>query len=240
MLAITLLITSPGLASANPVSWSGNGHFYDVVSVPGTITWEDANAAAIAAGGYLATITSQAENDFVFLLVNNATCWHGSSGPWLGGYQSPATQQPNANWRWVTGEAWSYTNWQSGQPNDSGGKVEDKLQFGFASRVATWNDIMSIEPTSAYRPIAYVVEWDHDPLASALEVRCSQVELCWPTATNRFYQLLYSSALTTNQWVPLFTNWVSGDGTTHCETDAIPAGSPRKFYRLLSTNAPPP
>jgi hypothetical protein len=28
----------------------------------------------LAAGGYLATITSQAENDFVFLLVNNATC----------------------------------------------------------------------------------------------------------------------------------------------------------------------
>ena len=73
-LAITLLIASPGLASANPVSWSCNGHFYDVVSVPGTISWEDANAAAIAAGGYLATITSQAENDFVFLLVNNATC----------------------------------------------------------------------------------------------------------------------------------------------------------------------
>lgn len=80
-LAIALLITSPGLASASPVSWSGNGHFYDVISVPGTITWEDANAAAIAAGGYLATITSQAENDFVFLLVNNTTYWHGSSGP---------------------------------------------------------------------------------------------------------------------------------------------------------------
>ena len=63
----------------------GNGHFYDVVSVPGTISWEDANAAAVDAGGYLATVTFQAENYFVFLLVNNATYWHGSSGPWLGG-----------------------------------------------------------------------------------------------------------------------------------------------------------
>ena len=239
ILVITLLITSPGLASANPVSWSGNGHFYDVISVSGTISWEDANAAALAVGGYLATITSQAENDFVFLLVNNATYWHGSSGPWLGGYQSPATNQPDANWHWVTGEAWNYTNWQIGQPNDSGGKAEDKLQFGFAPRVSTWNDIMSIDPTPAYRPTAYVVEWDHDPVAPPLEVRCSQIELCWQTATNRFYQLLYSSALTTNQWVPLYTNWVSGDGTRHCEADAIPAGSPKKFYRLLSTNAPP-
>ena len=241
-LAIALLITSPGLASASPVNWSGNGHFYDVISVPGTITWEAANAAAIAAGGYLATITSQAENDFVFLLVNNTTYWHGSSGPWLGGYQSPATQQPNANWNWVTGEAWSYTNWQSGQPNDSGGKAEDKLQFGFAPLASTWNDIMSIDPTPAYWPIAYVVEWDHDPLAPRLEIRCSQTELCdlcWQTATNRFYQLLYASVLATNLWVPLHTNWVSGDGTRHCETDAIAAGSPVKFYRLLSTNAPP-
>jgi hypothetical protein len=221
------------------VSWSGNGHFYDVVSVPGTISWEDANAAALAVGGYLATITSQAENDFAFLLVNNATYWHGSSGPWLGGYQSPATNQPDANWHWVTGEAWNYTNWQIGQPNDAGGKAEDKLQFGFAPRVSTWNDIMSIDPTPAYRPTAYVVEWDHDPVAPPLEVRCSQIELCWQTATNRFYQLLYSSALTTNQWVPLYTNWVSGDGTRHCEADAIPAGSPKKFYRLFSTNAPP-
>jgi hypothetical protein len=238
-LAITLLIASPGLASANPVSWSCNGHFYDVVSVPGTISWEDANAAAIAAGGYLATITSQAENDFVFLLVNNATCWHGSSGPWLGGCQSPATGQPAANWHWVTGEAWNYTNWQIGQPNDSGGKAEDKLQFGFAPRVSTWNDIMSTDPTPAYRPTAYVLEWDHDPLAPSLEISCPPIELCWQTATNRFYQLLCSSGLTTNQWVPIHTYWVSGDGTRHCETDAIPDGSAKKFYRLLTTNAPP-
>jgi len=238
-LLATLLIASAGLASADPVSWSGNGHFYDVVSVPGTISWEDANAAAIAAGGYLATITSRAENDFVFLLVNNNTYWQGDSGPWLGGFQFPATQQAAANWHWVTGEAWNYTNWQIGQPNDSGGKAEDKLQFGFGARVSTWNDIMSIDPTPAYRPIAYIVEWDHDPLAPSLEIHCSPIELCWQTATNRFYQLLCSSELTANQWVPMLTNWVSGDGTRHCETDVNPVGSPKKFYRLLTTNAPP-
>jgi hypothetical protein len=114
MLAFTHLCLSVGLASADPVPWSGNGHYYRVVSVTGSITWEDANAAAIAAGGYLATITTKAENDFVFSLVNNPTYWNGYSGPWLGGYQSPATQQPTSNWRWVTGETWSYSNWQAG------------------------------------------------------------------------------------------------------------------------------
>ncbi len=66
----------------------------------------------------------------------------------------------------------------------------------------------------------------------------SQVELCWQTATNRFYQLVYSSALTINQWTPFHTNWVAGDGTRHCETDAITAGGSTRFYRLLCTNAP--
>jgi len=129
---------------------------------------------------------------------------------------------------------------QTAQPNDGDGNPEDKLHFGFASRVSTWNDIMSVDPTPAYRPIAYVIEWDSDPLAPGLEVRCSQVELCWQSATNRSFQLLYSSALTTNQWLPLTTNWVSGDGARHCETDSIPVGSPGNFYRLISTSDPPP
>ncbi len=162
-LSFVLAYGTSGPAVAAAVQWSGNGHFYDIVSAPGTISWEDANSAATAAGGYLATITSQAENDFVFGLVNNAIYWDGSSGPWLGGFQSPATQQPAANWQWVTGEVWNYTAWQAGQPNDSGGKDENKLQYGFAPLVSTWNDIMSIDPTPAYRPIAYVVEFVPEP-----------------------------------------------------------------------------
>ena len=242
-LATSLLVIPLGFASADPVRWSDNGHFYDVVSIPGTLSWEEASAAASAAGGYLATITSPAENVFVFSLVNNAAYWHGYSGPWLGGYQSPATWQPDANWHWVTGEAWSYTNWQSGQPNDSGGRAEDKLQFGFATLVSVWNDIMSVDPTPAYQPSAYVVEWNSDPLVPTLEGRCvqmgSQIELCWQTAPNRFYQLLYSSALATSEWVPSSTPWIAGDGTRHCETDAILPAGPGKFYRLICASTPP-
>lgn len=243
-LAASLLITLAARLTADPVRWIGNGHFYDVVSIPNTISWEQANAAANAAGGYLATITSLAENSFVFSLVNNPLYWHGFSGPWLGGYQQPATQEPGANWRWVTGETWSYTNWQPAQPNDSGGKTEDKLQFGFASLVSVWNDIMSIDPTPAYRPIAYVVEWDLDPLAPTIEVSysraTSQVELCWLTAPNRSYLLLSSTNLTANQWAPLHANWVPGDGTKHCQAAIIQPGTSAQFYRLLCTNVPPP
>lgn len=45
-LAITLLVLPFGDASANPVKWSGNGHYYDAVSLPAPISWEEADAAA--------------------------------------------------------------------------------------------------------------------------------------------------------------------------------------------------
>lgn len=239
VLIVLLFTTCVRPALAAPVQWLANGHFYEVVSVPETISWEDASAAATAAGGYLATVTSRAENDFVFNLINNPAYWHGYSGPWVGGYQSPATQQAVANWRWVTGEAWSYTNWQPGQPNDSGGSAEDKLQFGFGTLVNNWNDIQSVDPTPAYRPIAYVVEWESDPLAPLLEIKHPPVQLCWQTATNRFYHLLYCSVLAPGEWLPLSTNWIKGDGTRHCDTDPTDTDAPQRFYRLLCTNAPP-
>lgn len=153
-----------GQASAAPVQWAGNGHFYEVISVPGSLSWEAASAAAVARGGTLATLTSQAENDFVFALADNATFWAGSSGPWLGGFQSPATADPAANWQWVTGEPWAYTNWQTAQPNDAQGlRAEDKLQFGFGPRVNDWNDILSVDPNPSFVPIAYVVEIVPEP-----------------------------------------------------------------------------
>jgi formylglycine-generating enzyme len=150
-------------ALAGPAEWTtasgGNGHLYEVVSVPGGITWDDAKVEAFASGGFLATITSQAENDFVFGLTDAPSYWRTgiSCGPWLGGFQSSSTSQPSTNWNWVTREPWSYTNWDTGQPNDSGGKAENKLQYWkTGTRASTWNDTVSNPTTS--KPIAYVVE----------------------------------------------------------------------------------
>jgi hypothetical protein len=53
-------------ASALPIQWTvgsgGNDHYYDAVSAPAGISWSQALVAAFSAGGYLATITSSAEN----------------------------------------------------------------------------------------------------------------------------------------------------------------------------------
>ena len=132
----------------HPVVWEigsgGNGHRYQVV--PGGMTWGEANAAAQTAGGYLATITSAAENDFVFSLIDRASMWSSSGtsrfGPWIGGVQSPGSPEPAGGWGWITGEAFGYSNWYPGEPNNGNGN-QDRIYFLTASpleRGATWGD----------------------------------------------------------------------------------------------------
>jgi hypothetical protein len=71
-----------------------------------------------------------------------------------------------------------------------------------------------------------------------LGIRVSHVELCWDTDTSALYQLQYRSELTTNLWVPLFTNYVKGTGSSICTNDAVLVGQPQRYYRVVSTNAP--
>ena len=106
-----------GIASAEPhsrVQWDvsdgGNGHWYEAVYVPTYITWTAADAAARSAGGYLATITSESENEFAYSLITDDKFWHfkgNNNGPWIGGYQdrnAPGYSEPGGGWRWVTDE----------------------------------------------------------------------------------------------------------------------------------------
>ncbi len=71
-----------------------------------------------------------------------------------------------------------------------------------------------------------------------LGIRVSQVELCFKTVPGPWYQFQYLSALTSDTWVPVVTNLFKGDGGILCQTDAIYPGEPRKFYRVIITEAP--
>jgi len=167
--AAWILLATAVDSSAEPVQWPVNGHYYEAVLVPGGISWDEADAAATAAGRYLATIASQEENDFVFGLVDFPAFWTapvvGNRGPWLGGFQFPDSGGPEDDWQWVTGEPWGYTNWADGQPNDLRGWKEDKLHFFEPSdgelRAPTWNDIRNVDTGGV--PIAYVTEWVPEP-----------------------------------------------------------------------------
>ena len=130
--------------------WAGNSHYYELVNAP-NLSWTDARAAAEAAGGHLATITSLAENEFIY-----NTLGVGNRPLWLGGFQPPDFVEPpfDDGWQWVTGELFSYTNWAGGEPNNTTLDNEDSLVFWTAG---TWND----SPTgwTGYGNGGYIIEY---------------------------------------------------------------------------------
>ncbi|HRD31847.1 MAG TPA: PEP-CTERM sorting domain-containing protein [Fimbriimonadaceae bacterium] len=140
-------------SQATWTQWSGNGHYYDVIEITGNdYSWtaaRDQAAALTGPGGSpvtLATITSAAENSFVFSLIDNPTYWAidgagNNEGPYLGGFQPAGAAEPAGGWEWITGEAWSYTSWTAGEPNNSGGNENILVYFGpGGSRTSNWND----------------------------------------------------------------------------------------------------
>jgi hypothetical protein len=160
------------VANADVTQWSGNNHWYEPVLTPVGITWSAASAAATAKGGYLATLTSAQENTFVFGLISgNSDFWRpasgaNTSGPWLGGSQSNDSAGPAGNWSWVTGEAWSYTNWSVGEPNNfyTGENYLHYLGAG-GPPSAVWNDteIGGHAATGAI-PSGYIIEYNTQPV----------------------------------------------------------------------------
>jgi len=150
--------------NATPTIWDtgtgANGHYYEAVGGAANMSWEAARDWAFektytdASGqlftGYLATITSSRENDFIKTVATSTT---NLTAYLLGGYQTPPTSESNyaANWNWVTGETWEYTDWRDGEPNNtfrmSGsfgyGESEEYLQFFPTSTSGAWNDVFT-------------------------------------------------------------------------------------------------
>src|SRR5262249_27741037 len=69
-------------------------------------------------------------------------------------------------------------------------------------------------------------------LVPAASIRISEVEVCWPGASNRNYQLQYRSTLSDNAWVNLGSP-VAGTGSNTCVADKVLPGQPQRYYRVL-------
>jgi hypothetical protein len=143
-LAPTSSWAEPITLTSSAATWAGNGHEYAVIDADG-ITWDAAAAAtsALAGGWHLATITSAAEQGFVSSLPLSGVEF------WLGGFQDPlSTLAANENWNWVTGEPFTYTNWNSAtysEPNDYYGPGSEQYLgiLGTAGHIGPphlWND----------------------------------------------------------------------------------------------------
>ncbi|EOE7347251.1 immunoglobulin-like domain-containing protein [Clostridioides difficile] len=122
-----------------------NNHYYKFIKVD-NIDWEDARKEAekqemFGTKGYLATITSQHENDICNLFTGEVF--------WIGGFFENI-------WKWVTGEDFnSYNNWMKGQPDRINGEKHIEMYK------QQWNDFDSFN-SDKYpegRPNGFVVEF---------------------------------------------------------------------------------
>jgi hypothetical protein len=80
--------------------------------------WTSSENSCVMEGGTLATVLSSQENMFVFGLLMRAGLF-GGNGVSLGAWDSKASddRSGSGSYAWVTGEAWSFTNWHSGRPD---------------------------------------------------------------------------------------------------------------------------
>jgi hypothetical protein len=183
-----------GCSHTEIVEWAiasgGNGHYYQGVCTNGGATWDDAKNGAELLGGYLATLTSAQENDFVFDLIDDEALWYDTGddwcpGPLIGALQSDGSEEPAGGWGWVSGEPFVYTNWDAGQPANDGFD-ENRAAFGTGGCVSLtttngWHDIADDDDHPSF-----VVEWDESPYACA-----NTVIVEWPAAqggNGHFYQ----------------------------------------------------
>ncbi len=97
------LLAAAAHADSAKLMWSGNGHYYQRFDLR-NVSWASSKSRCESLGGHLASITSVNEDGFIqanFIVPKNTTFirFH------LGGINV------TGQWKWITGEAWGYSNW---------------------------------------------------------------------------------------------------------------------------------
>jgi large repetitive protein len=170
------------LGNAVSLNMSGKPHYYQFVTTP--LSWVNAKTAAagktlFGLSGYLATITSQQENDFVKDKLSGDG-WVGGSDEYtqvngaLGTAAFASQTAVEGRWHWITGPEkgtpistgnqnaqavnGAFINWASGEPNNSNG--EHFMQL-YSADLGRWNDL------PASMSLGYLVEfggYSNDPV----------------------------------------------------------------------------
>ncbi len=148
-LTMCIALAGCGSSTTERIRADFNGHEYKFIDED--MTWKDARSACVALGGHLVTITSAEEEDFIESQFGSL-CKNG--GPWIGAYSNGAYGGDKDDWRWVTGEEWSYSNWEEGEPNNTSGSE----WFASLRASMTWNDLNNVDSSDSQR--GYICEFD--------------------------------------------------------------------------------
>jgi len=146
------------------------GHFYQFFSAQG-ISWSDAKEEAeskelFGLQGYLTTITSAAENQFILDRVSG-TAWLGASDAETEGVWKWVTGPENGTIFWeglMNGTPFGYHNWQppsatsGGEPNQSGNEDYAHM-MSWTTPSGQWNDLPDEGGGGNYEPTGFIVEY---------------------------------------------------------------------------------
>jgi hypothetical protein len=156
----------------------GEQHFYEVIDNGGNISWENARAAALAsrfgdAQGYLATVTSSTENDYLAEKVSADTwigasdieregVWRWADGPETGTqfWQSDLNAGTSATTNYGSAVNGEYAHWWSTEPNNAYGSYGEDCAHMYGSNSGQpgyWNDYYE-----AYNVRYYIIEYGGD------------------------------------------------------------------------------
>jgi hypothetical protein len=111
-LVLLALVFVASAAHATVISgpFEYNGHDYYVLAPQ---SWWDAEAEALTLGGHLAAINDQAEQDFVYGLIEGTVAPH-----WIGF----TDEDVEGEWIWTNDNWVLYTNWSEPfEPSNTGG-----------------------------------------------------------------------------------------------------------------------
>lgn len=179
---------------------AGKPHYYEYIKPATGPSWAEANTAAslrtfFGMAGYLATITSSAENDFIKAkLLGDG--WVGGSDDYqqinaAKGTTYTMQSQTEGNWYWVTGPeagtaistgnnspvvaSGGYMNWAATEPNNTGN--ENSMQL-YATQDGKWNDLSGVAGTVP----GYVVEYGGFSSDAVLAIEYSRTVKSKPAA----------------------------------------------------------
>jgi hypothetical protein len=96
----------------------------------GGATWATAEAFCVSIGSHLASVYDSTENTTIATLAASY-----ASGAWWIGFNDVSSE---GSWVWSDGSSVTYTHWNSGEPNDSGGEDCADTNSGTSGG---WNDL---------------------------------------------------------------------------------------------------
>jgi len=109
-----------------------------IPQISGSLSWYYAKQDAETRGGHLATIHGELENSIVSEIFELARATSGASlYTFIGG----TDENSEGEWEWVTGEEFTYTNWNRALGPDNDGGAQHYLDLGWGNRPdGEWDD----------------------------------------------------------------------------------------------------